>query len=94
MVAITSDQSYSLNGKGQTLRWAASEAGKIAVEIMDEDESVPKSAKKFERLVFDALSIEELTAYIVELKEEIARAEVAIDAKRRFRESARDVFRS
>jgi uncharacterized small protein (DUF1192 family) len=64
------------------------------VEIMDEDESVPKSTKRFEPLVFDALSIEELTAYIGELKEEIARAEAAIDAKRRFRESAHDVFRS
>lgn len=64
------------------------------MEIMDEDESIPKTVKKFEPLVFDTLSIEELTAYIGELKEEIARAEAAIDAKRRFRESAQDVFRS
>jgi uncharacterized small protein (DUF1192 family) len=61
---------------------------------MDEDETIPKTAKKFEPLVFDAMSIEELTAYIVELKEEIARAEVSIDAKRRFRKSAQGVFRS
>ena len=94
MVALIFHQSYSLNGKGQTLHWVASTGEKIAVEIMDEDESVPKTAKKFEPLVFDALSIEELAAYIVELKEEIARAEAAIDAKRRFRESAQGVFRS
>jgi len=60
---------------------------------MDEDETVPKVAKKFKPLVFDTLSIEELAAYIVELKEEITRAEASIDAKKRFRESAQDVFR-
>ncbi len=60
---------------------------------MDEDETVPKTAKHFEPLVFDTLSIEELTDYIAELKEEIARAETAIGAKRGFRDSAHDVFR-
>ena len=60
---------------------------------MDEDESLPKAANKFEPLVFDTLAIEELTAYILELREEIARAEAAIDAKKGFRESAQDVFR-
>ena len=60
---------------------------------MDEEEAVAKTAKKFDPLVFDTLSIEELTAYIAELKEEIARAEAAIAAKRGFRESAQDVFR-
>ncbi|MEE8562458.1 MAG: DUF1192 family protein [Alphaproteobacteria bacterium] len=60
---------------------------------MDEDETDPKAAKKFEPLVFDTLSIGELTAYILELKGEISRAEAAIDAKRGFRESAQDVFR-
>ena len=93
VVAITFRQSYSLNGKGQTLRWNALDGEKLAGETMDEDETDSKAAKKFEPLVFDTLSIEELTAYIAELKEEIARAEAAIDAKRGFRESAQDVFR-
>ncbi|MCH8918424.1 MAG: DUF1192 family protein [Alphaproteobacteria bacterium] len=61
---------------------------------MDEDETLPKAAKKFEPLVFDTLAIEELTAYIVELRKEIARAEAAINAKKGFHESAQDVFRS
>lgn len=61
---------------------------------MDEEEIVPKSAKNFEPLVFDTLSIEELTTYIEELKAEIKRAEAAIDAKKEFRESAQGVFRS
>lgn len=61
---------------------------------MDEEEIVPKSAKNFEPLVFDTLSIEELTTYIEELKAEIKRAEAAIDAKKGFRESAQGVFRS
>lgn len=61
---------------------------------MDEDEPLPKPAKHFEPMVFDSLSIEELAAYVEALKKEIARAEAAIDAKKRFRESAQGVFRS
>ena len=44
--------------------------------------------------MFDTLAIEELTAYIVELRKEIARAEAAINAKKGFHESAQEVFRS
>jgi uncharacterized small protein (DUF1192 family) len=61
---------------------------------MDEDDLEPtKTSKSFEPRVFDTLSVEELTAYIEELKSEIARAEAAIDAKKGFRDSAEGVFR-
>ncbi len=91
MVAITMARSYSLGGKGQTLRWITL-AKDETVEVMDEDDAGEKTAKHFETLVFDTLSIEELNAYIAELKEEITRTEAAIDAKRGFRDSAEDVF--
>ena len=66
---------------------------KLAVEIMDEEDGSGNTAKHFEPLVFDTLSIEELNAYITELKGEISRVEAAIGAKRGFRDSAEDVFR-
>jgi len=61
---------------------------------MDEEDLEPVKAKSFEGKVFDTFSIEEIEAYIGELKAEIARAEAAIGAKRGFRDSAEDVFRS
>ena len=61
---------------------------------MDEDDLEPKTRKSFEPRVFDTLSIEELTAYIEELKAEIARAEAAIQAKQGFRDTAEGVFGS
>ncbi len=60
---------------------------------MDEDDLEPKKAStSFEPRVFDALSIEELTTYIEELKAEIARAEAVIQAKKGFRDTAEGIF--
>jgi uncharacterized small protein (DUF1192 family) len=42
----------------------------------------------------DAMSVDELRAYIDDLKAEIARVEAAIDAKQSFRARAESVFRS
>lgn len=61
---------------------------------MEDDEDIERQkAKHFEPKVFDAFSIDELNAYIAELKAEIARAEAAIESKKGFRSSAEDVFK-
>ncbi|MGY9005352.1 MAG: DUF1192 domain-containing protein [Alphaproteobacteria bacterium] len=60
---------------------------------MDEDLAPPKKPAGLVPRVFDTLSIEELTDYIVQLKAEIARTETAIGQKQNDRTSAETVFR-
>lgn len=60
---------------------------------MDEDDLEPVKRTNLEPKVFDTCSIEEIEAYIGELKAEISRSEAAIAAKKGFRSSAEDVFR-
>lgn len=44
--------------------------------------------------LLDTMSVEELRAYIAEMKTEIERVEAAIDAKQSFRSRAESVFKS
>lgn len=60
---------------------------------IDEDEDKPKKPKGFEPRVLDRLSIEDLEAYIGELRAEIARTEADIAKKRAVRLGAEAFFR-
>ena len=57
-----------------------------------EEEDAPRPRRvRLERLVLDPLGVDELRAYIGELREEIARVEAEIDRKQHHR-SAADAF--
>jgi uncharacterized small protein (DUF1192 family) len=58
----------------------------------DEDEPV-RARARLERPTLDSWSIEELRAYVVELRGEIARAEAEAGRKQSHRSAADSVFR-
>ncbi|HEX9808868.1 MAG TPA: DUF1192 domain-containing protein [Alphaproteobacteria bacterium] len=60
---------------------------------MDEDEARPRKPPRIEPLVLDRLSIEELEAYIGDLRAEIARAEADIARKQGVRAGAEALFK-
>jgi len=61
---------------------------------MHDDEDLPaRPRRRVEPLVLDRFDVDELRAYIAELKAEIARAEAAIDAKTGHRSVAEAFFR-
>ena len=57
----------------------------------DDEEMLPRPRARLERLTLDLLGIEELNAYIDELKAEIARVQADIGHKQSHR-SAADAF--
>ena len=59
----------------------------------DDDEPLPRPRARLERLTLDMLGIEELNAYIDELKAEIARVEEDIGRKQSHRSAADAFFR-
>ncbi len=59
--------------------------------LMDDEE--PRKRPRLVTPPLDPLGIEELEAYIVELRAEIVRAEAQIAKKRDFRSAADSVFR-
>jgi len=62
--------------------------------IEDEDVAVPRRPARLIRLSLDSLGVEELTAYITELREEIARTEAEIARKQSHRSAADAFFRA
>ncbi len=60
---------------------------------MREDEDAARPQRRLAALVLEPLGIEELHAYIGELREEIARAEAAIERKQAHRGVADSFFR-
>ncbi len=60
---------------------------------IDDDDEKPKKPRGLEPRVLDRLSIEELEAYIGELKAEIARTEADITRKRAVRLGAEAFFK-
>ena len=58
----------------------------------DQDE-LPRKRPRLEQPVLDTWGVDELTSYITELREEIARAEVEISRKQRYRNAADAFFR-
>jgi uncharacterized small protein (DUF1192 family) len=61
--------------------------------MLEEDEGPARKRSRLEKLVLDALGIEELRDYIVELRDEIARVEADIDRKHGHRSAADTFFR-
>jgi uncharacterized small protein (DUF1192 family) len=61
--------------------------------MLEEDEGPARKRSRLEKLVLDALGIEELRDYIVELRDEIARVEADIDRKQGHRSAADAFFR-
>ena len=59
----------------------------------DDEEPLPRPRARLERLTLDMLGIEELNAYIDELKAEIARVEEDIGRKQSHRSAADAFFR-
>ena len=59
----------------------------------DDEEPLPRPRARLERLTLDMLGIEELNAYIDELKAEIARVEEDIGRKQSHRSAAEAFFR-
>jgi uncharacterized small protein (DUF1192 family) len=59
----------------------------------DDDEALPRPRLRLERLTLDMLGIEELNAYIDELRTEIARVEADIARKQSHRSAADSFFR-
>ena len=59
----------------------------------DDEEPLPRPRARLERLTLDRLGIEELNAYIDELKAEIARVEEDIGRKQSHRSAADAFFR-
>ena len=57
------------------------------------DEPRPKKGLRVEPARFDGCDVEELREYIDALREEIARAEVAIKARQAVRDAAETLFR-
>ncbi|HJS86276.1 MAG TPA: DUF1192 domain-containing protein [Acetobacteraceae bacterium] len=63
--------------------------------MIDEDNAAePRRTARLTRLVLDSLGIDELNAYIEELREEIARVEADIARKRNHRSAADAFFRA
>lgn len=62
--------------------------------MIDDDAAEPRKPARMTRLVLDNLSIDELNAYIGELREEIARVEADIARKRSHRSAADAFFRA
>jgi len=60
--------------------------------LFDEDDR-PKRAQRFQPAVLDRWDVEELQDYIATLREEIARAEAAIEAKKAQARAADAFFR-
>ncbi len=61
---------------------------------MAQEEDLPvRRPRRLERLVLDSLGVEELRAYIGELREEIARVESDITRKQSHRSAADAFFR-
>jgi uncharacterized small protein (DUF1192 family) len=58
----------------------------------DDDEALPRPRLRLERLTLDMLGIEELNAYIDELRTEIARVEADIARKQSHRSAADSFF--
>ena len=61
--------------------------------IRDDDDTPPPKPVRLPKLPLDLLGVEELTDYITELREEIARVEAEIDRKRSHRTAADSFFR-
>jgi uncharacterized small protein (DUF1192 family) len=61
--------------------------------MAEEDDGPLKRPARLQKLVLDPLGIEELKAYIGELREEIARAEAMIERKAHHRSAADGFFR-
>ncbi len=59
--------------------------------MAEDDDVQPRKKIRLERLVLDTLGIDELRAYIVELREEITRVEADI-ARKSDHKSAADAF--
>ncbi len=58
-----------------------------------EDDDQPRPSVRFERPVLDRFSVEELTAYITELRAEIKRVEADLIGKQSHRSAADAFFR-
>ena len=58
-----------------------------------EDDELPQKRMRLERPVLDSWGVEELRAYMGELREEIARAEAEIGRKESHRNAADAFFR-
>ena len=61
--------------------------------MLDDEAAEPRRPARLERLVLDTLSVDELHAYIDELREEIARVEADIVRKQSHRSAADAFFR-
>jgi uncharacterized small protein (DUF1192 family) len=61
--------------------------------MTDEDDVPPPKPHRLAKLLLDRLSVEELRAYIDELREEIARVEADIGRKQHHRSAADAFFR-
>jgi uncharacterized small protein (DUF1192 family) len=61
---------------------------------MQEDEDAARPKRRLSAMVLDPLGVEELRAYIDELREEIARTEAVIARKQAHRSAADSFFRS
>ncbi len=61
--------------------------------MLDEEAAEPRRQARLTKLALDSLSVEELDAYILELREEIARAEADIARKQSHRSAADAFFR-
>ena len=59
----------------------------------NDDEDLPQQPARLQRLTLDMLGIDELNAYIIELKAEILRVEAEIVGKQRHRSAADTFFR-
>jgi uncharacterized small protein (DUF1192 family) len=66
----------------------------MEADVIEDEAAEPRRPARLTRLVLDSLSIEELKAYIGELREEIARAEADITRKQSHRSAADAFFRS
>jgi uncharacterized small protein (DUF1192 family) len=67
----------------------------MEANMIDEDNAAePRRTARLTRLVLDSLGIDELNAYIEELREEIARVEADIARKRNHRSAADAFFRA
>jgi uncharacterized small protein (DUF1192 family) len=61
--------------------------------MVDEEDGPVRKRVRLEKLVLDALGIEELRDYIAELREEIARAEADIERKQGHKTAADAFFK-
>lgn len=61
--------------------------------MLDDEPAEPRKQARLARLTLDSLGIEELRAYIVELREEIARVEADIGRKQSHKNAADAFFR-